>query len=126
DRPNQIERDDEKPEQRTYSHREERKHSQDRGCQVPIRGERGEASGQAADNAWKDKHQPEEAKAVQGCDGALRSDQVHRLEPRQDVRAEAKQPRDITKNELQIEDGLRRHLTSLRIDAASNTAVIGS
>ena len=42
----------------------------------------------------ENKDEPEEAEAVQRSGGALRCDQVHRLEPGQDVHAEAKQPRD--------------------------------
>ena len=62
----------------------------------PVGGERGEAGGQiGADDAWKNEDQPEEAEAVQSRDGALRFKPVHRLEPGQDVHAEAKQPRDI-------------------------------
>jgi hypothetical protein len=53
---------------------------------------------------WQDKKvvatvpadEPEEAEAMQSSDGTMRCDQVHRLEPGQEVRAEAKQPRDIT------------------------------
>src|SRR5260370_27341485 len=78
-----------------------------------------------ADDARKDGDEPEEAETVQGGDGALRFDPVHRFEPGQDVHAEAKQPRDVTKNELCLKEGFRRHLASYRVlvDAASNTAV---
>jgi hypothetical protein len=54
-----------------------------------------------ADDAWKDKDEPEEPEAVESSDGAVRCDPVHRLEPGHDVHAEAKQPHDITQNELQ-------------------------
>jgi hypothetical protein len=60
----------------------------------------------------QDKDESEEAEAVQYSDGTLRCDPVHRPEPRQKVRAEAKQPRDITKNEMHSEDGFRRYLAS--------------
>src|ERR1700682_1582311 len=64
---------------------------------VDVGGEGGEAGRQiGADDARNDEDEPEEAEAVQGGDGALRFDPVHRLEPGPDVHAEAKQPRDIT------------------------------
>jgi hypothetical protein len=96
DHPHEIERRDEQPKERTYPYREKRQDGEHPGCQVSVGGERGEASGWQirADDAWKNKDEPEEAEAVQRSDGALRCDQVHRLEPGQDVHAEAKQPRD--------------------------------
>jgi hypothetical protein len=51
------------------------------------------------------KHQPEEAKAVQGSDGALRFDPVYRLESWPDVHTEAEQPRDITQHEVHAKKG---------------------
>ena len=86
-----------RPKERTYPYREKRQHGQHPGCKVAVGGEGGEAGGQiGADDAWKDKDEPEEAKAVQSGDGALRIESVHRPEPGQNVHAEAKQPRDIT------------------------------
>jgi hypothetical protein len=82
---------------RAYPYRKKRQDGQHRGCQVAVGGERGEAGGQiGAHYAWKDKDEPEEAEAMQSSDGALRFDVAHRLEPRQDIGTEAKQPRDIT------------------------------
>src|SRR6202008_414314 len=80
-RPNEIEGDDEKPEQRTYPYREKRQDGEQPGCQVPVGSERGEASGGQirTDDPRKDKDEAEEAEAVQRSDGALRCDQVHRL-----------------------------------------------
>jgi hypothetical protein len=46
-------------------------------------------------DAREDKNQPEEAKAMQGSDGAMRFEPAHRPEPGQNVNTEAKQPRDI-------------------------------
>ncbi len=86
------------------------KHCQHSGCEVAVGGERSEAGGQiGADDAWKDEDEPEEAEAVQSGDGTLRLDPVHRLEPGPNIRAEAKQPRDVTENEMHLEDGCRGH-----------------
>jgi len=47
-------------------------------CQVPVGGESGEGRGQiGADDPWDDKHQPEEAEAVQSSDSALHCHEVH-------------------------------------------------
>ncbi len=71
-------------------------HGQHSGDEVTIGGELREARWQiGTDDARKDEDEPEEAEAVQRSDGALRVDPVHRLEPGQDVHADAKQPRDI-------------------------------
>ncbi len=49
-----------------------------------------EASGQiGTDDAREDEDEPEEAKAVERSDGAVRLDAVHRLEPGQGVHADA-------------------------------------
>jgi hypothetical protein len=89
------------PKEWANPHREKRQDGQKPGCQVAKGGERGEISRQiGADNAWKDKDKPEEAEAVQSGDGAVRIDPVPRLELRQDVHAEAKQPRDIAQSEM--------------------------
>jgi hypothetical protein len=46
-------------------YREKGQYGQDPGCKVAVGGEHGEASGQVgADDAWKDKNEPEEAEAV--------------------------------------------------------------
>ena len=108
--PDEIEGDDEQPEHRTYPDREKRQHGQHPGREVAIGGESGEAGGQVrADDAGHNEDQPEEAEAVQRRDGAVRADPVHRLEPGQDVRAEAEQPRDIAEHEMCLEDGFRGH-----------------
>src|SRR5438270_6499374 len=97
DEAHEIEGRDEQPKERTYPYREKRQDGEHPCSKVPVGGESGEASGDIrADNTWKDKHQPEEAEAVQRSDGALRCDEIHRLEPGQDVHAEAKQPRELT------------------------------
>ena len=57
----------------------------------------GETSGQVgADDARKNKDEPEEAKAVQSRDNAVCFEPVHRPEFGQDVHAEAEQTSDIT------------------------------
>ena len=95
-RSHEIEGDDEEPEERTYPYREKRQNGQHPGCEVAVGGERGEAGGQiGADDAGKDKDEPEEAKAVQRSDDAVCFEPVHRPEPGQNVSAETKQPRDI-------------------------------
>src|SRR5207248_3838123 len=73
----------------------------------------------------KDEDEPEEAKAVQCCDSAVHSDQVHRPQPRQNIRAEAKQPGDIAQDKMGLEQQFRGHLVSCRqlVHAASNTAL---
>jgi hypothetical protein len=84
---------------------QKRQHRQHAGGEVAVGGEDGEVSGQiGADDAGKDEDQPEEAEAVQSSDGALRFDQIHRREPGPDVRAEAEQPRDVTQDEMDLED----------------------
>jgi hypothetical protein len=60
-----------------------------------------------ADHARKDEDEPKEPEAVKGRDGAMRFDPVHRLESRQDVHAEAKQPGYVPENEMDLEDGFR-------------------
>src|SRR5215471_6377136 len=52
----------------------------------------------------KDKDEPEESKTVQCSDCTLRRESIHNLEPGPNVDAEAKQPRDITENELNSEE----------------------
>jgi len=81
------------------------------GGKVPVGGERGEARGQIlADDGWQDKDKSEEAEAVECRDGAMRFDLVHRFEFGQEVGAEAKQPPNMTQNEMQSEDGFWQHL----------------
>ena len=72
-RSHKIEGDDEQPKERTHPHREKRQHGQDPGCKVAVSGEGGEASGQiGADDARKNKDEPEEAEAVHSSDDAMR------------------------------------------------------
>jgi hypothetical protein len=49
---------------------------------------------------------------VKGRDRAMRLDAIHRLEFRQDVNPEAKQPGDVSENQMDLKDGFRRHVTS--------------
>src|SRR5262249_37039725 len=70
--------------------------------------------------------EPKEAEAVHRGDRAVRRDPVHRGEFRQDVRAEAKQPRHIARDEMDAEQGFGRHFAVSYcglIGAASKTAV---
>src|SRR6185312_10764696 len=122
--PDEIEGDDERPKERRFPHREKRQDRQHPGCEVAIGGERGEAGGQiGADDAWHEEDESEEAEAVQRRNGALCLDLVDRFEPGPEVSAEAKQPWDIPEDEMDLEDGRRRHfwppftspLTGLRI-----------
>ena len=99
-----IEGDDERPKQRTYPCGEKRKHSQHSGGEVTVRGERSESNGQRPYDARKDKDEPEESKTVQCSDCTLGIVSIHGLKPGPDVDAKAKQPRDITKNELNSEE----------------------
>src|SRR5689334_21062537 len=109
-----VERDDEQPEQRTYPDRCQRQHGQYAGGEVAIGGKAREADRQIGpDRAGHDEHQSEYPEAVQGRDRAMRFDPIHRLEPRQDVDAEAKQPGDITEYELGSEHGFDGHLDLL-------------
>jgi hypothetical protein len=72
-RPHEIEGDDEEPKERTYSDREKGQQGQNSGCKVTVGGERGEASRQiGADDAGKNKDEPEEAEAVYSSDDAVR------------------------------------------------------
>jgi hypothetical protein len=50
---------------------------------------------------------------VKSGDGALRIEPIHPIEPGEDVDAEAKQARDITQDQLQKKDEVRRHLELL-------------
>src|SRR6266853_343862 len=77
DHSHEIEGNDEQPKEWTYPYREKREDGEYPGCQVPVGGERGEASRQIADDTWKNKNEPEEAEAVQRSDGAMRFDLVH-------------------------------------------------
>src|SRR5207248_3202043 len=89
---------------------EERQKGEQPGREVAIGGEGGEARGQVgADDAREYEDKPKETEAVQSRDGAVRFDPVHRLKPGQDVRAEAKQPRDVTEDEMCLEEEFRRH-----------------
>src|SRR5258708_35820312 len=78
-----------------------------------------------ADHARKDEDEPEEAEAVQRSDRTLCFEMVHRFEPGPDVHAKARQPRDISEDEMGLEQDFRGHLISdqVLLDAASNTAV---
>ena len=67
----EIEGDNEQPKEWTYPHSEERQYGQQSGREVAVGGECGEGRWQIADDAWKDEDESEEAKAVQGSDGAL-------------------------------------------------------
>jgi hypothetical protein len=67
-----------------------------------------------AANTAKQEDEPEEAEAVQRGDRALRGDPVHRPEPRQNIRAEAKQPGDIAQDKMDPEQGFGGHLVSFR------------
>jgi hypothetical protein len=70
----------------------------------PVGGESSEPSGQSRPyDARKDKDKPEESKTVQCSDRTLRRESIHDLELGPNVNAEAKQPRDITENELNSE-----------------------
>src|SRR5262249_54048829 len=109
--PNDIEGHDEQREERTPPDGEQREESQDSGGQVTVRGEGREASGQiGADHARQDEDESEEAEAVQGRNGALRRDRVHRLELGPDVGGEHQQPGHIAQHEVDSEDGCRRHV----------------
>ena len=72
------------------------------------------------------KTSPKKRKLCRVSDGAVRFDPVRRLEPGQDVRAEAQQPRDVTQDELCLEERFCRHSASCQvaIDAASKTAAL--
>ena len=110
DCPHKIEGDNERPEERTYSYQEKGQESQDSGREVAVGGKHGETGGQIGPHdAWNQKDEPEEAEAVQRCNCALRIDAVHRLKPGEDIDKDAKQPRDVAKDEMQLEDDCRRH-----------------
>ena len=82
------------------------RNGQHSGCEVTVGGEGGEASGQIrAYDARKDKDEPKKSKAVQCSDCTLGIESIYRLEPGPNIDAEAKQPRDITQNELNSEEG---------------------
>ena len=106
-RPHDIEGDDEQPKERPYPDSQKRQDGKQPGREVTVSGEVGETGRQIAGNARKDEDQPEEAKAVQGSDSALRFDPVHRLESWPDVHTEAEQPHDITQHEVHIKKGFR-------------------
>lgn len=79
--PHEIEGDDKSPEQRTYPSGEKRQNGQHSGRKVSVGCKDGEARREVrTDNPWKNKDEPEEAKAVHGSDDAMRIDPVHRLE----------------------------------------------
>jgi len=53
--------------------REQRQDGEQPGCKTALSSERGETSGQVrTDHAGKDKDEPEEAEAVESCNGAVR------------------------------------------------------
>src|SRR5215471_10895264 len=100
-----IEGDDESTKQRTYLCGEERQDGQHSGGEVTVGGEGGEPDGQSRPyDSRKDKDEPEESKTVQCSDCTLRRESIHNLEPGPNVDAEAKQPRDVTENELNSEE----------------------
>jgi hypothetical protein len=105
-----IERDDKCPEQRTCPHREKRQHGQESRREVAIGGDDGEILRQIADDSRKDEDEPEEAKAVQRGDGALRLNAVHRPEPRPYVGAKTQQPGGIAEDEMDAEQRFLRHV----------------
>ena len=122
----EIEGNNEQPKEGTHPRREKRQHRQHSGGKVAIGCELSEVHRQiGTDHTRNNEDQPEEAEAVQSSDGALRFDLVHRLELGPYVRAKAKQPGDVTKNEVYLEDGCWRHVDSYQvlIGAASNNAV---
>src|SRR6202043_2238463 len=53
-----------------------------------------------------------EAEAVQRSDRTLCFEMVYRFEPGPDVHAKAKQPRDISEDEMDLEHDFRRHVSS--------------
>src|SRR5260370_38651035 len=79
-----------------------------------------------ADHARKDEDEPEEAEAVQRSDRTLCFEMVHRFEPGTDVHAKARQPRDISEDEVGLKQDFRGHMISdqVMVDSASNTAVM--
>jgi len=66
-----------------------RQHRQHSGCEVTVGGESGEAGRQTgAYDAWRDKDEPKESKAVLRGDCTLRIEPVRRLEPGPQLDAE--------------------------------------
>ena len=111
--PHDVECDDEQPVERPRPHGQKREDRKQPGCQVAVCGEGGKGARQmSADDAGNHKDESEESEAVQGRDGALRFDPIHRFEARPDVGAKAEQPGDIAKDELHGEDVCRRHVDS--------------
>src|SRR5262249_61753671 len=98
---------EDKKKARRHLHRENAQHGQQPGGEVAVGGERSEARRQIADDARKDEDESEETEAVQGRDGTLRFDVVHRLELGPNVSTETKQPRNITQDEEYSEKGFR-------------------
>src|SRR5579859_667913 len=99
--PHDVKGDDEGPKQRTYPCREERQNGEHTGCEVTVGGEVGEASGHIRPyDPGKDKDQPKESEAVQRSDCTVGVEPVRPLEPGPKVDVEAKQPSDITQNEM--------------------------
>src|ERR1700677_2419619 len=97
----EIEGDDEEPEERTHSCREERKHGQYSSYKIAIGCKGSKARGQVgADDAWKNEDEPEEAEAVHRGDDPQRLEPAHRSEFGQDIDTEAKQARDIAQDEV--------------------------
>eukprot|EP01132_Coremiostelium_polycephalum_P008134 gene8136-10006_t len=112
-RPHQIECNDKQLEERARPDAEKSQHGQQAGGKVAIGGDCCEVGGQiGANNARNHEDETEEAKTVQRGDGALRLGLVHGLEPGPDIGAKAKQPRDVTENQMHIEDECRGHLGS--------------
>src|SRR6185312_634394 len=96
------------PEEHARPCRKKRKHGEYPRGEVAIGRERREAGWQVgADDARQDEDESEEAETVQRGYRALRLDPIHRPEPGPDVRAEAKQPREVAENEMQQKDGSR-------------------
>ena len=76
-----------------------------------------------ADHARKDEDEPEEAEAVQRSDRTLCFEMVHRFEPGPDVHAEAKQPRDISEDEMSWRPDEIHHSRSRRLGPDSLRAI---
>ena len=105
-RPDEIEGDDKGPEKRTDPDRGESQHGQQPRREVATSGKRAEPRGQIrTHDARDDEREPEKAKAVQGGDGAKRLDLAQRLEPGNDIRADAQSRRDVAQDQLNLKNG---------------------
>src|SRR5260370_37607188 len=88
------------------------------GCDKPLKSLERVKGIEPSYSAWKaaalplsyirapamNYHAPAETEAVQGGDGALRLDGVHGLEPGPNIHAETEQPRDVTQNEMYLDE----------------------